>query len=69
MHCIMLMGGFKTMENHMKTQKNPPFCNSVLVVKNASFGHSDEETYAKNWCLGGKSDFEMADAKYVVFFL
>ena len=36
-------------------------------MKNASFGHSDEETYAKNCCLGGKFDFEMANAKYVLF--
>ena len=38
-----------------------------MVVENATFGHSDEETYAKNCCLGGKFDFEMANAKYVVF--
>ena len=40
-----------------------------MVVKNASFGYSDEETYAKNCCLGGKLDFEMGDAKHHVFSL
>ena len=40
-----------------------------MVVENASFGHSDEETHAKNCCLGGKLDFEMANAKYHVFSL
>ena len=36
-------------------------------MKNASFGHSDEEIHAKNCCLGGKLDFEMGNAKDVVF--
>ena len=69
MHVIMFMDGFKTLKNHLKISKNQLFCSSVMVVENASFGHSDEGTYAKNCCLGGKLDFEMGGAKYHVFSL
>ena len=58
-----------TQKTAQKHSKNQLFPRSVLVVENASFGHSDEETYAKNCCLGGKLDFEMGNAKYVVFFV
>ena len=56
-----------TFKNHENTIQNRLLRKSVLVVKNATFCHSDEENIAKLAILGGKFFPELYAAKYLLF--
>ncbi len=54
-------------EKPVKTLQTNHYYTSVLGVKKATFCNSDEGTYAFYCRLGGKIDFELGDAKYILF--
>ena len=56
-----------TFKNHGNITPNRLLRKSVLVVENATFAHSDEETYANLSILGGKFFILVGAAGYLLF--
>ena len=68
--CARILGNPREpLENQENTPQNQLFSQSCLVVKNASFDHSDEESYAKLAVLGWQIFYFSGSRRIPTFFV